>query len=94
MAAIGSSAKRVKLLLDAGSDVSSRTRSGLTPLHSAVSTRHCNVHVVELLLKAESDVLAKDNGGRCLLDWIDLKDNLETRRLLESYHSAMEDKTY
>jgi ankyrin repeat protein len=65
-------AEAVRLLLDAGADVSVRNEKGATPLHSALS--HCygdsaaTVVTVKALIAAGSDVNAVNNKGTSVLE--------------------------
>jgi len=51
----------VSLLLQRGADVNSRTKSGTTPLHTAVLYRR--TEIAEYLLDKGADVNAKSAGG-------------------------------
>jgi ankyrin repeat protein len=57
----------VKLLIEKGSDVNSKTSGGITPLHLAAVSG--NADVARLLLERGADVNARDNVGRIPLHY-------------------------
>jgi len=66
-AIIGGDVATVKLLIEKGSDVNSKTPGGITPLHLAAVSG--NADVARLLLKRGADVNARDNVGRIPLHY-------------------------
>ena len=65
--------KLMKILIDAGADVNVRSSGGLSPLHYAV--KEAKLICVEILLKKEASVTARDICGKtCLHTVADIKD--------------------
>ncbi|MBK7930719.1 MAG: ankyrin repeat domain-containing protein [Bryobacterales bacterium] len=69
LAAPYGSAALVKVLLDAGADVTPRDVRGMTALMLALGSDHQDAGTVQLLLAAGSDVNAKDANGETVMDW-------------------------
>ena len=70
----------VKLLLVKGADVNYKSKSGLTPLHTAVSNG-CR-EVIELLLSKGAEVNSKSNNGRTPLHTAAYQNQQEVAKLL------------
>ncbi len=56
----------IKLLIDAGADVSSKDKDGRMPLFYALGTR--NIDLVKLLVNAGSDITSKGSDGRTVIE--------------------------
>lgn len=62
----------VKLLLDHGADVNTKTSFNATPLHFAAQGKY--ISIAKLLIDRGAQVDAKDNAGRTPLNWIEGKE--------------------
>jgi hypothetical protein len=60
--------ENVKLLLDHGADVNTKTVHNVTPLHFAAQGK--NIFIANLLIERGARVDAEDYDGRTPLDWI------------------------
>ena len=72
----------VKLLIDAGADVSLANNQSLTPLHSMA--RSGNKDIIKLLLDAGADINATDKEGRTPLLYTVHENKTEVSRYLLS----------
>jgi ankyrin repeat protein len=68
----------VKLLIESGANVSSRTSDGWQPIHSAAKWQH--IQLLDLLVSCGADVNAVSNGGNTALH---LAANHNSREVLE-----------
>jgi ankyrin repeat protein len=55
----------VKLLIESGANVCSRTADGWQPIHSAAKWKH--IHLLDFLLASGADINAVSNGGNTAL---------------------------
>lgn len=80
----------VKLLLEAGADVSICNKESSTPLHQVMCRWSSNedaeerLHKAELLLRAGADVNARDSGGKTPAHLCDVKHKAVLRLLVQT----------
>ena len=72
----------IKLFLDAGADINSKNRDGITALMSASANGY--LEVVKFLIEKGIDVNARDNGGMTALRFAVANENDDVARLLKS----------
>jgi hypothetical protein len=97
IAALNANGRGVRMLLEAGTDVRARDRSGKAPLMYAVTwqsriggeppaaSRDCHLRILRALLSAGADPEARDHDGKSARDHAIEKHDTEALKVLPEY---------